>query len=55
MGAFTISPDWEGYEYTKLDPISEADRKYVEDIWAWDAPVVVDGKTLEMADGHVFK
>ncbi|KAJ5806033.1 uncharacterized protein N7503_003635 [Penicillium pulvis] len=53
--AFTVGPDWEGYEYTKLDPTSEADRKYVEDIWAWDAPVVVDGKTLEMADGHVFK
>ncbi|KAJ5657950.1 uncharacterized protein N7484_001599 [Penicillium longicatenatum] len=53
--AFTVGPDWEGYEYTKLDPTSEADRKYIEDIWAWDAPVVVDGKTLEMADGHVFK
>ncbi|KAJ6109879.1 hypothetical protein N7486_002114 [Penicillium sp. IBT 16267x] len=53
--AFQVGPDWEGYEYTKLDPTSEADRKYVEDIWAWDSPVVVDGKTLEMADGHVFK
>ncbi|KAJ5628477.1 hypothetical protein N7490_010705 [Penicillium lividum] len=53
--AFTVGPDWESYEFTKLDHTSEADRKYVEDIWAWDTPVVVNGKTYEMVDGHVFK
>ncbi|KAJ5920937.1 Elongation factor 1-gamma 2 [Penicillium verhagenii] len=53
--AFEVGPDWESYEFTKLDPTSEADRKYTEDIWAWDTPVVADGKTLEMVDGHVFK
>ncbi|KAF7712690.1 Elongation factor 1-gamma [Penicillium ucsense] len=55
MPAFDVAPDWESYTFEKLDPTSEADRKYVEDIWAWDTPVTVDGKTLEMADGHVFK
>ncbi|KAL3480670.1 hypothetical protein BJX99DRAFT_220031 [Aspergillus californicus] len=53
--AFDVAPDFESYEFTKLDPSSEADRKFVEDIWAWDVPVTVDGKELENADGHVFK
>ncbi|OOQ87469.1 Elongation factor 1-gamma 1 [Penicillium brasilianum] len=55
LPAFDVAPDWESYNFEKLDHTSEADRKYVEDMWAWDVPVVVDGKTLEHADGHVFK
>lgn len=53
--AFNVAPDWESYEFTKLDPNSEADRKYIEDVWSWDAPVTVGDKSLEMVDGHVFK
>jgi elongation factor 1-gamma len=53
--AFEVAPDHESYEFTKLDPNSEADRKYIEDIWAWDTPLTVDGKVLPSADGHVFK
>ncbi|KAJ5753713.1 uncharacterized protein N7511_007866 [Penicillium nucicola] len=53
--AFQVGPDWEGYTYTKLDASNEADRKVIEDMWAQDVPVTVDGKTLEWADGHVFK
>ena len=53
--AFNVAPDWESYEFTKLDPTSEADRKYVDDMWAWDVPVTVDGKELPFVDGHVFK
>jgi elongation factor 1-gamma len=55
LPAFDVAPDYESYDFIKLDPSSEADRKYVEDIWAWDVPVVVDGKELQNADGHVFK
>ncbi|KAJ5358402.1 Elongation factor 1-gamma 2 [Penicillium cataractarum] len=55
LPAFDVAPDWESYNFEKLDHTSEADRKYVEDMWAWDVPVTVDGKTLEHADGHVFK
>ncbi|KAL2855474.1 hypothetical protein BJY01DRAFT_204204 [Aspergillus pseudoustus] len=55
LPAFDVAPDYESYDFIKLDPSSEADRKYVEDIWAWDVPVVVDGKELSNADGHVFK
>ncbi|KAJ5109817.1 Elongation factor 1-gamma 2 [Penicillium argentinense] len=55
MPAFDVAPDWESYNFEKLDPSKEEDRKYVEDIWAWDTPVTVDGKQLESVDGHVFK
>lgn len=61
--AFDVAPDWESYNYRKLDASSEADRKVVEDSWCvWEpskgntgVPVVVDGKTYEIDDGHVFK
>ncbi|KAJ5669265.1 hypothetical protein N7462_010335 [Penicillium macrosclerotiorum] len=53
--AFDVAPDWESYDFVKLDPSSEADRKYVEDMWAWDVPVTVNGEEKAFADGHVFK
>ncbi|GAB1197367.1 hypothetical protein BDV32DRAFT_131906 [Aspergillus pseudonomiae] len=53
--AFDVAPDWESYDFVKLDPSKEEDRKYVDDMWAWDVPVVVDGKEYPWADGHVFK
>ncbi|KAJ5248952.1 Elongation factor 1-gamma 2 [Penicillium chermesinum] len=54
--AFSVAPDWESYSFQKLDHTSEADRKTVEDLWAWDVPVKgADGQDLPFADGHVFK
>lgn len=53
--AFDVAPDWESYSFTKLDPTKEEDRKTIDDLWAWDVPVVVDGKEYPWADGHVFK
>lgn len=53
--AFEVAPDWESYEFTKLDHTKEEDRKVVDDLWAWDVPVVVDGKEYPWVDGHVFK
>ncbi|CRG88809.1 Elongation factor 1-gamma 2 [Talaromyces islandicus] len=53
--AFDVAPDWESYDFKKLDHTSEEDRKLVEDLWAWDVPVVRDGKEFTFADGHVFK
>jgi len=55
LPAFDVAPDWESYDFVKLDPTSEADRKLVEDMWAWDVPVIVEGKEYPMVDGHVFK
>lgn len=55
LPAFDVAPDYESYEFTKLDPTKEADREYVNDQWAWDKPVEVAGKKYEFADGKVFK
>ncbi|CAK42245.1 uncharacterized protein An15g00750, partial [Aspergillus niger] len=53
--AFEVGPDWESYEFRKLDHTNPEDRKLIEDQWAWDVPVVIDGKEYPFADGHVFK
>lgn len=53
--AFDVAPDWESYEFKKLDHTKEEDRKLVEDLWAWDVPVVREGKEWPHVDGHVFK
>jgi elongation factor 1-gamma len=53
--AFDVAPDWESYDFKKLDHTSEADRKLITDLWAWDVPEVRDGKEFPHADGHVFK
>lgn len=53
--AFDVAPDWESYEYIKLDPKNPDDKKFVEDTWSWECPVTVDGKSFDWADGKVFK
>lgn len=55
LPAFEVAPDWESYEFTKLDASKDADKALVEDLWAWDKPVEIDGKTREIADGKVLK
>jgi elongation factor 1-gamma len=49
--AFDVAPDWESYDYIKLDASKPEDKTLVEDLWAWDKPY--EGK--EIADGKVFK
>ena len=51
--AFDVAPDYDSYEFTKLDPVK--DREFVNDMWAWDKPIEVGGKKYEWADGKVFK
>lgn len=53
--AFDVAPDWESYEFTKLDASNADDKAFVEDMWAWDKPVMVGGEAKEIADGKVFK
>ncbi|CAI4045163.1 hypothetical protein N7582_003453 [Saccharomyces uvarum] len=53
--AFDVAPDWESYEYSKLDPTKEEDKEFVNNMWAWDKPVVVNGESKEIADGKVLK
>jgi elongation factor 1-gamma len=55
LPVFDVAPDFESYSFTKLDPTNAADKEFVENQWAWDKPVEVNGKTLEHADGKVFK
>jgi elongation factor 1-gamma len=53
--AFDVAPDWESYEFTKLDPKKPEDRAFVESMWSWDAPIEVKDKSYPHADGKVFK
>ncbi|KZF22656.1 eEF1-gamma domain-containing protein [Xylona heveae TC161] len=53
--AVDVAPDWESYAFSKLDPTKPEDKEFVSDQWAWDKPIVVNGKTYDWADGKVFK
>lgn len=53
--AFDVAPDWESYDFTKLDPSNPEDKEFVNDLWAWDKPVVIGGESREIADGKVLK
>ena len=53
--AFDVAPDYESYEFTKLDPSKPADKNFIGSMWSWDKPIEVKGKTYEWADGKVFK
>ncbi|MGI4872436.1 MAG: hypothetical protein ACRYFX_14810 [Janthinobacterium lividum] len=55
LPAFDVAPDYESYEFVKLDPSKEEDKEFVNDMWAWDKPIEVEGKKYEWADGKVFK
>ncbi|PKS05367.1 hypothetical protein jhhlp_008741 [Lomentospora prolificans] len=52
---FDVAPDYESYEFTKLDPTNAEDRKYVEDEWSWERPLEINGKVYPHAAGKVFK
>lgn len=53
--AFDVAPDFESYEFTKLDPSKPEDKEFVNDQWSWEKPIVVKGKEYPWADGKVFK
>jgi len=55
LPVFDVAPDYESYEITKLDPTKAEDKEFVENQWAWDKPIEVNGKTYQWADGKVFK
>ena len=55
MPAFAVAPDYESYEFTKLDSKKPEDKAFVEDQWSWDKPVTADSKQYDWADGKVFK
>jgi elongation factor 1-gamma len=53
--AFDVAPDFESYEFTKLDPAKPEDKEFINDQWTWEKPVISNGKTYPWADGKVFK
>lgn len=53
--AFDVAPDWESYSFQKLDPTKPEDKEFVNDVFSWDKPLVINGETREVADGKVFK
>lgn len=53
--AFNVAPDWESYSFAKLDPSKPEDKTFVDDVFAWDKPLTINGETREVADGKVFK
>ncbi|KAL2135342.1 hypothetical protein VTI74DRAFT_8868 [Chaetomium olivicolor] len=55
LPVFDVAPDYESYEFTKLDPTKPEDREFVESMWSWDRPVTVNGKEYPHASGKVFK
>ncbi len=55
LPVFDVAPDYESYEFIKLDPTNPEDRAFVEAQWSWDKPAIVDGKSYNHAAGKVFK
>ena len=55
LPAFDVAPDYESYEFTKLDPAKPEDKAFLEDQWSWDKPIEANGKTYLWAAGKVFK
>ena len=53
--AFDVAPDWTSYDFVKLDPSKEEDKEFVNIVWAWDKPVVINGEPREISDGKVLK
>ncbi|KAK5630693.1 hypothetical protein RRF57_006408 [Xylaria bambusicola] len=55
LPVFDVAPDYESYDFKKLDPNNPEDRAIVESRWKMDKPVVVGDKEYKYADGKVFK
>lgn len=53
--AFDVAPDWESYTFSQLDATKPEDKEFVEDVFAWDKPLLINGEKREIADGKVFK
>lgn len=55
LPVFDVAPDYESYEFVKLDPKKPEDRDFVALHWTWDKPITVGGKEYKHAAGKVFK
>ncbi|KAI2643446.1 hypothetical protein GGS21DRAFT_485966 [Xylaria nigripes] len=55
LPVFDVAPDYESFDFKKLDPENPEDRAVVEARWKFDKPVLVGDKEYKYADGKVFK
>ncbi|KAI0547270.1 hypothetical protein F4679DRAFT_554775 [Xylaria curta] len=55
LPVFDVAPDYESFDFKKLDPENPEDRAIVESRWKFDKPVTVGEKEYKYADGKVFK
>lgn len=53
--AFEVAPDFDSYEYTKLDPTNNGDKEFIANLWTWDTGIIIDGEIKEIVDGKVLK
>jgi elongation factor 1-gamma len=53
LPAFDVAPDYESYNFVKLDPTKAEDKAYVDEQWTWEKPITVNGKSYAWADGKV--
>lgn len=53
--AFDVAPDIDSYTFTKLDASKPEDKAFVEDQWAQDKSITVNGKEYECTEGKVCK
>ena len=52
---FDVAPDYESYEFEKLDHTKAEDKEFLEGQWLWDRPITFKGKEWPHASGKVFK
>lgn len=53
--AVNVAPDWESYDFSRLDASKPEDKEFINNMLAWDEPVVINGEKKEIVDGKVFK
>lgn len=52
---FDVAPDYESYDFEKLDPTNPEHKAFVESMWTWDKPVTNNGKEYKHNCGKIFK
>jgi elongation factor 1-gamma len=55
LPVFDVAPDYESYEFTKLDRNNADDKAFIENMWSWEAGITEGGKEYPHASGKVFK
>lgn len=52
---FSVAPECDCFKYTRLDASIAKDKAFVEDVWAGDRPIEIDGEKWEINHMQVFR